>query len=47
MPRNAGVAVAAPTDAGCVEMRLVNVAGLSIEQAGDPSGSAESGGEKD
>jgi len=28
--RNAGVALAAPTDAGCVEMRLVKVAGLAI-----------------
>jgi hypothetical protein len=30
-----------------VEMRLVKVAGLSIEQDDDPSNIAESGGEKD
>jgi len=30
MPRNAGVGVAALTDAGFVEMRLVKVAGLSV-----------------
>jgi hypothetical protein len=47
MPRNAGVAAAAPTDAGFVEMRLVKVAGLPVEQDADPSGIAESGGEKD
>jgi hypothetical protein len=30
IPRNAGVAAAAPTGAGFVELRLVKVAGLSI-----------------
>jgi hypothetical protein len=39
--------VAALTDAGLVEMRLVKVAGHSIQQDDDPSDIAESGGEKD
>ena len=42
-----GVAAAALTDAGFVEMRLVKVAGLSMGQDDDPSGIGESGGEKD
>jgi len=40
-----GVVVAALTDAGLGEMRLVKVAGDSIEQDDDPSDVAEFGGE--
>jgi len=37
--------VAALTDAGLGEMRLVKVAGVSVWQDGDPSDVAEFGGE--
>jgi hypothetical protein len=39
------VAVAALTDAGLAEMRLVKVVGFSIQQDNGPCGIAESGGE--
>ena len=42
---NAGVALAAPTDAGLVEMRLLKVVGPSVWQDNGPCGIAEFGGE--
>ena len=48
MPRNAGVVVAALTDAGFGEVRLVEVVVLSIQQDHRPfSGLAGFGAEKD
>jgi hypothetical protein len=45
MPRDAGVVVAALTDACFVQMRLVKVVGLSVRQDDEPSYMAEFGGE--
>jgi len=45
IPRNAGVAAAALTDAGFVELRLLTVVWALDRQDDDPSGIAEFGGE--